>query len=250
MPKNFDVGPLYLDYLRLAEHITEKAFSTRFTGRFGDNFVDFGPAREAEMSSIDDYVEIPMNKGYFYSSIPQGVRLGSERSGKEFKLNDVEAIFTTGISISMVPKSISKDFFTRLLENVEAVEKNGVYHVSCGDKIDDIWFMLEEHWIEIKGEHLLLDISEAQDNTMCILNFLPSVDDFWVFGNTILRDYYVYHNPEKGVTGWVPTKKEVKSPLKLAKVPTVDIKFKYNWIMVAIKAGTAVAMWILTWAIA
>lgn len=158
--KNFKVGPLYLDYLRLAQHITEKSFSTRFTGRFGDNFVDFGPAKESEMSSIEDYVEIAVNKGYFYSQIPQGVRFGDENSKREYKLNNVEAVFTTGISISMVPKSISTDFFIRLLENVEHVEKNGVFHINCGDKMPDLWFMVEEHWIQIKGEHLLLDISK------------------------------------------------------------------------------------------
>lgn len=70
LPKSYDSGPLFLDYLRIAEHITEKAFSTRFTGRFGDNFVDFGPAKEDEMSSIEDYVTIPVNKGFFYSLIP------------------------------------------------------------------------------------------------------------------------------------------------------------------------------------
>ena len=202
------------------------------------------------MSSIDDYVEIPVNKGYFYTAVPQGVRFGGETSDKEFKLPVIEAVFTTGVSVSMVPSSIAKDFITRLLDGVDAVEKNGVFHVNCGERVDDIWIMVEEHWIEMKGEHLLLDISEDQDNTMCILNFLPSVDDFWVFGNTILRDYYVYHNPEKGVTGWVPTKKEAKTPLKLARVPTVDINFKYNWTMVWIKLGVAIGMWVLTWAVA
>lgn len=85
---------------------------------------------------------------------------------------------------------------------------------------------------------------------MCILNFLPSVDDFWVFGNTILRDYYVYHNPEKGVTGWVPTNKKAKVPLKEALPPTVDIEFKYNWNLVWIKLAVAVVMAVGTWATA
>jgi len=71
--------------------------------------------------------------------------------------------------------------------------------------MNDLWFMIEEYWIEIRAEHLLTDISENQDNTLCVVNFLPSMDNFWVFGNTIYRDYYVYHNPEAGVMGWVPT---------------------------------------------
>jgi len=53
-----------------------------------------------------------------------------------------------------------------------------------------------------------------------MVNFLPSVDDFWVFGNTIYKDYYVYHNPESGIMGWVPTAQKLKSALKKGARPT------------------------------
>ena len=48
---DFEVGPIIVDVFARAQHITEKAFSTRFSGRFGQSFVDFGPQREEEMSS-------------------------------------------------------------------------------------------------------------------------------------------------------------------------------------------------------
>ena len=53
-----------------------------------------------------------------------------------------------------------------------------------------------------------------------MINILPSVDDFWVFGNIIYKDYYVYHNPEQLVMGWAPTTKRLKEPIKKGTRPT------------------------------
>ena len=80
LPVDFKTGPLFLNYLREAEHITEKSFSTRFTGQPGNNFVDFGPYNPKEMSDEADLVKIPVNKDFFYSAIPSGVRFGDKNS--------------------------------------------------------------------------------------------------------------------------------------------------------------------------
>ena len=68
-----------------------------------------------------------------------------------------------------------------------------------------------------------------------MVNFLPSVDDFWVFGNPIYKDYYVYHNPERAVMGWVPTIDRLKQPLLSGTRPTESLEFdesdfSYIWI--------------------
>lgn len=67
IPEDFNVGPLYLDKLKQASHITDKAFSTHFSGRFGESYVDFGPARASAMSNSEDFVEIAINEDYFYT---------------------------------------------------------------------------------------------------------------------------------------------------------------------------------------
>ena len=136
-----------MDILFEAGHITEKSFSTAFTGRFGDSIVDFGKAQVSEMSDIADYVETPMNKGFFYSATPQAVRFGTVDTGSEFSLPKIEAVFTTGISFNMVPASLTTPFFTRMLEEVDAVEDNGVFFTNCGYELKDVWIMVEEHWI-------------------------------------------------------------------------------------------------------
>lgn len=83
------------------------------------------------MSTIDDYVELTVDRGYFWTVNPEGVRFGSPEGGQEFALSGQAAVLTTGMSLSMVPKSISQPFFKRLLEGSGAVEDNGVFFTNC-----------------------------------------------------------------------------------------------------------------------
>ena len=122
---------MLLDYLDLVGLISSKTFSTHFSGSSGESFIDFGQSRESAVSDSRDMVDIKVNKGFFYSAIPQGVRFGEELSGQEFALDGSEAIFTTGLSLSLVPRSISPEFFKRLLDGVNAYEDNGVFYNDC-----------------------------------------------------------------------------------------------------------------------
>lgn len=119
-------------------------------------------------------------------------------------------------------------------------EDNGVFYASCGTPMKDLFIMLEEHWVQIKGSDLLQDISKKQDNTLCIVNFLPSVDEYWVLGNPIYKDYYVYHNPDSAMTKWVPTAQRFKDPLEKAAPPVAMIEFGYDWNLVYFKLAIAI----------
>lgn len=79
-----------------------------------------------------------------------------------------------------------------------------------------------------------------------MINFLPSVDDFWVFGNTIYKDYYVFHNPERGIMGWVPTAQRYKSPLIAATPPSRLLETEYDFQAAYLKIGIMLAMWAIT----
>ena len=70
MPGYYTVSELYLDLLRVMGYISEKSFSTHFTGFEDNSFIEFSPFKETNMSSIDEYVEIPVEKGYFYTGTP------------------------------------------------------------------------------------------------------------------------------------------------------------------------------------
>ena len=77
---------------------------------------------------------------------------------------------------------------------------------------------------------------------MCLVNFLPSTEDFWVFGNTIYRDYYVYHSPDTNTMGWVPTVERFKTKLNPAPVPTTPIEFQYDIEAAYVKGVTAIGI--------
>lgn len=62
---------------------------------------------------------------------------------------------------------------------------------------------------------MIIDVSlESSDEQLCIYNWLPNKDDFWVFGQAFYKDYYVIHEPEESRIGIVPTEKRRKPPLR------------------------------------
>ena len=83
--------------------------------------------------------------------------------------------------------------------------------------------MIEDYWIKVSGSDLLTDISEYQDESLCVVNFLPSVDDFWVFGNPIYKDYYIFHDPVTPQMGFAPTELSRKEPLIYDVRPTASM---------------------------
>ena len=102
--------------------------------------------------------------------------------------------------------------------------------------------MFQGHWIQIRGKDMVTDISENKDNTLCIINFIPSIDNFWVLGNTIFKDFYVHHNPVKGALGFVPTNQRFKSALVPDIVPTKSIEFGYDSAFMYLKLTIALIL--------
>jgi hypothetical protein len=123
-----------MDYLALSGWITEKSFSTHFEGFSGSSYIDFGPVNYQSLSSMEYYVELGSEKGFFYSFIPEGIRFGDSDTPDIFKLEDNLAVLSSSMSVSMVPKSVSSEFFKHLLLDIEHVEDNGVFYVDCNIK--------------------------------------------------------------------------------------------------------------------
>ena len=52
---------------------------------------------------------------------------------------------------------MSGTFFKRYLDGIEHVLDNGIFYVNCSARgsMKDLWFMFDEHWIQIKASDLL-----------------------------------------------------------------------------------------------
>ena len=110
--------------------------------------------------------------------------------------------------------------------------------------------MFEKRWVQISGADMILDISDNQDGTMCIVNFLPSVDNFWVLGNHIYKDYYVTHKPDSATVGFTPTENQRKAPLYQGARPNRKLHKGYDgWALlgkILASAAVGVGTWALT----
>ena len=190
-----------------------------------------------------------VEKGYFWSARPEGVRFGSVGEGDEYALNDYTAVFSSSSIFTGVPESLSDNFFKLLLEDIDAEIDDGMVYTSCSNEFSkDIFFMFAGNWLQIRAQDLIVDISEAQDGTLCAVTFIPTTNDYWWFGHNIYKDYYVIHNMSKRTLGFVPTLDNLKGEIMDGAKPVSSFP-SYNWIMMLVKLGVgavwAVGIWVL-----
>lgn len=82
-----------------------------------------------------------------------------------------------------MPASYHKRFFELLLKGVTYEERKGVFYVNCGLKMRNVQIMVQGHWMRFNGEDMVINANlDDIEEQVCILNWLPNVDDFWVFG--------------------------------------------------------------------
>ena len=245
LPSDYKVAPLPIDQFINAGHITgDKVFSTNFaTGR---SFIDFGPYKEANMSDPMGLVSFSVDQGYFWSAIPEGVRFGNI-DGKEYLLENLPGIFSSSSVFTGVPKSLSRNFFKMLLQDIDTELEDGIFYTSCSSQFEeDIYFMFGGNWLQIKAKDMITDLSEAQDNSLCAVTFMPSENDYWWFGLNLYKDYYVIHNATKRTLGFVPTLDNIKDEIMDGARP-LDSFPSYDWVLMLIKMGVGAVLSVTYW---
>ena len=237
LPEDYEVAPLPLDQFMNAGHITgEKMFSTNFGS--GRNFIDFGPYREENMIDPMWLVSFAVDGGYFWSAVPEGVRFG-DIDGKEYKLDGLSAIFSSSSIFTGVPESLSESFFKLLLSGYDYEYDNGVFYTPCSTEFEkDLYFMFGGNWLQIKAQDLVVDLSPAQDGSLCAVTFQPSANNYWWFGHNIYKDYYVVHNMSQRSLGFVPTLDGIKGEIMDGARPVTPFP-SYDWVMMLIKIAVA-----------
>jgi len=84
------------------------------------------------------------------------------------------AVFDTGTSFSMIPKTYW-DAYTKLIissfDLKDTQIQNGFFAFSCTErsKIGKLSFMFDSKWVEMDPIDLIFDASEAQDSSTCAL---------------------------------------------------------------------------------
>ena len=190
---------------------------------------------------------------FFWSASPTGIRYGSPEDNLEFYLKGVQTmILTTSTAFSFVPKSISENFFFNLFKSyqIEYTADSGMFIVDCSVTFPPVHFLISDYWVTINGEDMVIDISPNQDNTMCVCTFLPAVDEIWVIGQSLYKDYYMVHDPDMSEITFFPTEKKLKEPLVTGVQPQFVLQKAFNMIAFWFRFGgmllTALATWGIT----
>ena len=97
--------------------------------------------------------------------------------------------------------------------------RDEIVNTLCYD-FPSLFFMFDNKWIEVRPEDYVVDISGAQDRSLCILLIFPQNTAYHIFGMPLLVNYYTIHEMEEGRIGFAPHKDSQKSKLVEAKVPT------------------------------
>ena len=118
-----DIGPLFVKHLADDNVIEDNIFAF-YLESFVDesatrsSYIDFGQAKREHMSNIDDLVWLPLHNHFFWmSQKTRAVRIGED----EYVFADdreVDAVFDSGSSVILVPKSLFEPLMSKLTDYI------------------------------------------------------------------------------------------------------------------------------------
>lgn len=236
----------------MSSAIQDKKFSTHFEGQNGNSFIDFGSPVESSTSGLADAVALNVKDEFYWQVEPQGIRYGQPEDNLEFHFgSDQSMLLTTATAFSFVPRSLATDFFFNLFHKYQldySVE-SGMFVVDCNLKFPPVHFLVQDYWVTLNGEDLLMDISPNQDRSLCVCSFLPATDEIWVLGQSIYMNYYMVHDPDNKQISFAPTEKRLKDPLEPGVKPQFVLQKAFSLIFLGFKFGGMILAGVFTYLI-
>ena len=224
--KGLSRGPSYMMGLVNAGLISTNAFSFYMAPYGNRSWIDFGEPKIESMRDSEDVAFIELNEDFFWSAncggfalngIENGYRWGSRKNaGKTVSSGAVYSIFDTGASAIIFPKEYFKNFLKKLYSEIDGDEyevASGYVVTKCYEDFPTIQFLLGSKWVTIDADEYVVDISDNQDRSICVLLLSQGDADFFVMGLPLFMDYYTVHDDTNGQIGFVPHSTSTKSPI-------------------------------------
>jgi len=191
-------GPDYVDALKAADVITDTTFSFSLSKENEQSYVDFGSPRDAAMSDPDDLKYLQLEDHFFWLGKFAGVRFGEEDTHAYAFEEAVEVVYDSGSGMSLVPETMARGFFQKLVADHEFVQFMDVFLVNCSLEGWPNVYMLtgDNFWVEYSPEDYIMpvpDMPDDQADGLCMLGFMAFEHDFFLAGNNFLRGYYSVH---------------------------------------------------------
>eukprot|EP00354_Favella_ehrenbergii_P001286 CAMPEP_0170472308 /NCGR_PEP_ID=MMETSP0123-20130129/14364_1 /TAXON_ID=182087 /ORGANISM="Favella ehrenbergii, Strain Fehren 1" /LENGTH=362 /DNA_ID=CAMNT_0010740499 /DNA_START=595 /DNA_END=1684 /DNA_ORIENTATION=+ len=225
-------GPSYLHALKNAEIITEATVSFKIAPFGFESEIDFGPPKEDRIRKDGEMKWINVNDDFFWSASCLGFAIGTQSNGwqwgsivdaeKTVSYGQVYSIFDTGSSSVIIPADYFESYLALIYEQMEGDEfevASGYVLTKCYEDFPNLYFLFDGRWLALHPADYLVDVSESQDRSMCVLLLSPGSQSFIVMGLPAYMNYYTVHEDVNNRIGFAPHTTSDKDDLKRGKQP-------------------------------
>jgi len=130
--------------------------------------------------------------------------------------------------MTMVPKPIYDRIVKKIFDHTNPAAtyhktKEGMIMTSCDHKkFPTIEFLINGYWVEMLPRDYINKAS-TEPHSECFLGLTVSSVDFFVFGDTFMRGFYVIHDDPRGLVGLVPNTRSTKSNPVMASGDSLEL---------------------------
>ena len=185
---------------------------------------------------MDELVYINLLDDFFWSQFNQGVGIGSTNAWDVFAYSTLEehshyaqtikdhsvyTIIDTGSNAIYFSALYYEVYIRKIFAYVNGNTWkmfDGIIQTECYD-FPPLYFMFDNKWIMVHASDYVVDISQAQDRSLCILMIFPQNSAFHVIGAPLFIDYYTIHEMDSGRIGFAPHNASKKPMLEEAEQP-------------------------------
>ena len=256
-----------MEALEKSGSISENTFSLMLSSRDQESLIDFGKPQGSRFKDYNNVEIINMLDDFFWSANCQGFAIGDIKNGyrwgtiagasKTVNNGQVYSIFDSGASALIFPKEYFKRFlsamFAQMADNEYEVNE-GYVLTRCYSDFPTLFFMFDNKWVTIEPHEYLVDISESQDRSICVLLMSQGSTELFVFGLPLFQDYYAIHDNTNNRIGFGPHINSDKGPLVHGSQPTRVFKSDnpeprrengWSYIACAVFTAMIVALWVV-----
>lgn len=162
-----------------------------------------------------EYIEV--NDDFFWSAQCRGFAIGDlsnswrwgpiQDAGDFVKRGEVYTIFDTTNRAITIPLDYYSDFISELYSTMREAEyeiARSYVLTKCYEDLPSLFFLIGDMWVTVDPSDYVLDVSDFQDRSICVLALQPGEGPFFVMGAPLFADYYTVFDDTKGRIGFVP----------------------------------------------
>ena len=183
---------------------------------------------------------------FFWSGYCQGVAISDTSIANSFAWdalteydtwrpdNSLYSIIDSGSPSIMISSLYFESLITAIFERTPGarftiVEEDGVVLTDCANDFPDIFFMFDNHWLQVAARDYIFAINDEQ----CMLNIFPADMAMNIIGAPLFVDYYMVHQPDVGRIRVAPHSTSNKYDIIESIAPTRRfLTFKQNMLKV------------------